>query len=408
MSSRALPEEIILRIARREVMSLLLVSKRFNRICQEMLYGFVKICAKGGVGKMVESWKAKFGRALQTEMLDKIRHIAIGQRHSGGNPYIITAETLTMLSRARHVHMVSLDHIHLDKHFICWATGLKMPVEISIRNCYIPESILALPASLSFNFSALIMRGNRGTSYWVEEIVNVWFAQYCSPALVKANLAVDSSIGFQLQQTPFLLPISLQSLTIIAPADDAWPTSLMAEKLINIIASSGSLTELVYEGYFPLAKTRVQLEGPLYSVHGPLGLVYNISPMAGVESLDLSPSQIEWSLDEFLVNFPNIQKLSFRIRGMGEPEVDIEDLLEQYPTATDITIMWDNSGHMGKGVMNSITNFAISKLRFVELGMHRIDKSTLLVMCQSLEVVKEGTSVEEFWLNDVCVWMRKV
>ncbi|KAJ3992078.1 hypothetical protein F5050DRAFT_1715567 [Lentinula boryana] len=328
------PEEIILRIARciynvyckkpenisrREIMSLLLE----------------------GVGKMVESWQTKFGRALQIEVVDKIKHIAIGQFHSRlcagwGNSDTIAPETLTMLSQARHIHLVSLDHIHLNKHFIYWATGLKMPVKISIISCYIPESILALPSGLSFNFSALTMQGNRGTSCWVEEIVNVW---------------------------------------------------LMAKELIKLIASCGSLVELVYKGYFPLMKTRVQLEGPLYSVRGPLGLVYNISPMAGVVALDLSPSQIKWSLDEFLIKFPHIhiQKLSFRIWGIGEPEVDIEELLEQYPTATDITIVWDNSEYMGKGVIDTIMNFAITKLRFVKLGE---------------KAAKDGMGVKEFWVND--------
>ncbi|KAJ3886384.1 hypothetical protein GG344DRAFT_69719 [Lentinula edodes] len=192
--------------------------------------------------------------------------------------------------------------------------------------------------------------------WWSRQgLVSVQLAQCCGAYLKAASLTIDSSI-LDLKGIGWILldlPHCLSSLKITC-AEDAWPADmkrrmLMGEVVLDIIRSSGGLSDLTIEGYFPWSPLRYSLPGPLNRIRAPWNFVQNVDKNAGVIDLDMTGSRIISGFRDCFVMFPAVETLAFKVRGSRDTREDINSVLRMYPGVREVTIVWEDSTELVPG-----------------------------------------------------------
>ncbi|KAJ3964521.1 hypothetical protein EV361DRAFT_942016, partial [Lentinula raphanica] len=393
----------------KDILNLLLVNRQFNRIAQEKLYGMLRVCFRDGMSRMTEAWKLKYGKRWEEHVLPKVQHIAVGPYHylcclpagSANFKYKICPDVFPFMSTALNLQQVSLNKVILDDHFVPWATNLPLPIQVTIANSCISQTVVK---GSSFNIATLVMYNNATPLCPLGfEQINISFAACCTPSLLTADLAVDNSWG--MTNVALHLPQSIQTLVLQA---DISISAEAARHTLAVIASCTGLIHLSYHGDFPAVtrKTKIPLES-LQTIDAPLFLVASIATSRSVKSLDLTQTVFSCSFDKYLVNFSNVEILKFKIKGMAD-ELAIEVMADAYASVKEMTVVWENSDNILVTFNEAIEEMkSIQRLTFIEIGQKWLRLSSPMIQALKAIVVEnqDKGSLTHFWLNERLVWV---
>ncbi|KAJ3835154.1 hypothetical protein F5878DRAFT_644564 [Lentinula raphanica] len=393
------PDEIIVAITKlvyesqspnasyKNIQNLLLVNKQFSRVAQEIIYELLQISVTSGVDEMMVAWAIKYGEDVDQRVFQKVKHISLYSSDHLEIPRI-TKDILTVMAVAPNLTTVSLYGIDLDALFIPWASSLGQPVHMSIIECTFAPPIFA---SHSYRVASLTMQDNCS-----DECL---FPNLCFPTLQEADLTIGPA---WLSTT---LPSSIRILTLRGTVEDLFT----AVDILMAIRSCGELDSLTFFGDFIWTEgTTDLLHGPIRNVTAPFLFVQNIAHSAGVKVLDLSQERFHWSLDGDLVNFPYLQGLKFRIVGEFAAD-DIQAILEQYPTVSHVTVVYDYSHDLLKGLASAMLyGTFITHLMLIEEGERerRIGLEDIMSLKTHVELTGLETELQELWLNGIRIWSR--
>ncbi|KAJ3752465.1 hypothetical protein EV360DRAFT_75333 [Lentinula raphanica] len=397
----------------KDILNLLLVNKQFNRIAQEKLYGLLRVCFRDGMSRMTEAWKLKYGKRWEEHVLPKVQHIAVGPYHylcclpagSANFKYKICPDVFPFMSTALNLQQVSLNKVILDDHFVPWATNLPLPIQVTIANSCISQTVVK---GSSFNIATLVMYNNATPLCPLGfEQINISFAACCKLSLLTANLAVDNSWG--MTDVALHLPQSIQTLVLHTDISISTET---ARHTLAVIASCTRLIHLSYHGYFPAVTKKIPL-GSLQTIYAPLFLVANIAALRSVKSLDLTQTVFSCSFDKYLVNFSDVEIIKFKIKGRAD-ELAIEVMADAYPSVKEMTVVWENSENITYDLQLATFNEAIEEMKSIErLTFIEIEQKWLRLsspMIQALKAIvvenQDKGSLTHFWLNERLIWVK--
>ncbi|KAJ3872376.1 hypothetical protein F5051DRAFT_433076 [Lentinula edodes] len=362
----------IAELDRGSVINLGLCNRHFHGIAQEIVHQMIRCHNSRELEKAMSSWEER-GEEYSAMIHRRLHQIGIGSFHMpvcACNDCLAAKEDRwslefgnTFASLANHAYnlkIVSLDRLCLCQPFFEWGRSLSRPVELVLTRCTILECFSNM-FEPCLKFSTLTWevspRELAAPSLWWSRqgLVSVQLAQCCGAYLKAASLTIDSSIldlkgiGWILLDLPHCL-----SLLKITCVEDAWPADmkrrmLMGEVVLDIIRSSGGLSDLTIEGYFPWSLLRYSLPGPLNRIRAPWNFVQNVDKNAGVIDLDMTGSRIISGFRDCFVMFPAVETLAFKVRGSRDTREDINSVLRMYPGVREVTIVWEDSTELVPG-----------------------------------------------------------